>query len=616
MASVVKLRRGTTSQHSVFTGALGEVSVDITKDTLVIHDGVTVGGHELALANLSNTGITAASSELNILDGAVISTTELNYLSGVSSNIQTQLDSKATTVSLSTVATSGSYSDLSGTPAIPSIITDLGISDGANGQVLTTDGAGTFTFADAAPLTVAYSDITGKPTFSTVATTGDYTDLINTPTIPVDVSELTDSTNLLVHFSGDYTDLTNKPTIPSLTGYATETYVDTILSDLIDAAPATLDTLNELAAALGDDPNFATTVSTTLGLKANSADLATVATSGDYTDLINTPTVPVDVSDLTDTTNLLSGVTSYNDLSDKPTIPVDVSDLTDTTSLLNHFSGDYTDLTNAPVLATVATTGAYSDITGTPTVPADVNELADASGLLGTTVVVTGGGLDGGDASGNGGIEPVNLGALAAVALSGAYADITGTPTLSTVATSGAYADITGTPTLSTVATSGAYADITGTPTLATVATTGSYNDLSDLPSVATPNASHYSNDYILYGTTSDAAETEILVDGASRISITANSTIFYEVDIVARRTDGGALEGGAWHLKGAADNYAGTSGDVGNLYEIVVSADDVTTTVDARVDDVTDTLRLYVTGAASKTFKWTAKITTVEVIG
>jgi len=184
------------------------------------------------------------------------------------------------------------------------------------------------------------------------------------------------------------------------------------------------------------------------------------------------------------------------------------------------------------------------------------------------------------------------------------------------VALSGAYADITGTPTLSTVATSGAYADITGTPTLATVATTGSYNDLSDLPSVATPNASHYSNDYILYGTTSDAAETEILVDGASRISITANSTIFYEVDIVARRTDGGALEGGAWHLKGAADNYAGASGDVGNLYEIVVSADDVTTTVDARVDDVTDTLRLYVTGAASKTFKWTAKITTVEVIG
>jgi hypothetical protein len=39
------------------------------------------------------------------------------------------------------------------------------------------------------------------------------------------------------------------------------------VAGLVDAAPATLDTLNELAAALGDDPNFATTVSTSIGTK-------------------------------------------------------------------------------------------------------------------------------------------------------------------------------------------------------------------------------------------------------------------------------------------------------------------------------------------------------------
>ena len=39
------------------------------------------------------------------------------------------------------------------------------------------------------------------------------------------------------------------------------------IAALVDSAPATLDTLNELAAALGDDPNFATTVSTSIGLK-------------------------------------------------------------------------------------------------------------------------------------------------------------------------------------------------------------------------------------------------------------------------------------------------------------------------------------------------------------
>jgi hypothetical protein len=56
---------------------------------------------------------------------------------------------------------------------------------------------------------------------------------------------------------------------------------------------------------------------------------------------------------------------------------------------------------------------------------------------------------------------------------------------LATVATSGAYADISGTPSLATVATSGAYSDLSGTPTLATVATTGDYDDLTDKPDLS-----------------------------------------------------------------------------------------------------------------------------------
>lgn len=49
---------------------------------------------------------------------------------------------------------------------------------------------------------------------------------------------------------------------------------------------------------------------------------------------------------------------------------------------------------------------------------------------------------------------------LANVAISGAYSDISGTPTLSTVATTGAYSDISGTPSLHTIATSGNAADL------------------------------------------------------------------------------------------------------------------------------------------------------------
>jgi hypothetical protein len=48
---------------------------------------------------------------------------------------------------------------------------------------------------------------------------------------------------------------------------ATKGYVDTQVSSLVDSAPGTLDTLNELAAALGDDPNFATTITNSLAGK-------------------------------------------------------------------------------------------------------------------------------------------------------------------------------------------------------------------------------------------------------------------------------------------------------------------------------------------------------------
>jgi len=93
--------------------------------------------------------------------------------------------------------------------------------------------------------------------------------------------------------------------------------VDASLANLVNAAPATLDTLDELAAALGDDANFATTTATSLGnrlrvdtnaqglnttQKTNAVTnlgLATVATSGAYSDLTGTPTIPTNNNQLT-----------------------------------------------------------------------------------------------------------------------------------------------------------------------------------------------------------------------------------------------------------------------------------------------------------------------------
>ena len=54
MAKLLKLRRGTTSQHNTFTGAEGEVTIDTTKDTAVVHDGSVAGGRPLAREDMTN----------------------------------------------------------------------------------------------------------------------------------------------------------------------------------------------------------------------------------------------------------------------------------------------------------------------------------------------------------------------------------------------------------------------------------------------------------------------------------------------------------------------------------------------------------------------------------
>ena len=54
----IQLRRGTTSEHSTFTGLLGEITVDTDKDTIVVHDGATAGGYPLAKASdVSSSGL-------------------------------------------------------------------------------------------------------------------------------------------------------------------------------------------------------------------------------------------------------------------------------------------------------------------------------------------------------------------------------------------------------------------------------------------------------------------------------------------------------------------------------------------------------------------------------
>lgn len=57
MAKQIQFRGGTTVQHSTFTGANREITVDTDKDTLVVHDGTTIGGFPLARESVVNTAL-------------------------------------------------------------------------------------------------------------------------------------------------------------------------------------------------------------------------------------------------------------------------------------------------------------------------------------------------------------------------------------------------------------------------------------------------------------------------------------------------------------------------------------------------------------------------------
>jgi hypothetical protein len=109
-------------------------------------------------------------------------------------------------------------------------------------------------------------------------------DATGTVTLNEVASTLTSKTITSGTLGGDLAAGGNKVTglgTPSAnTDAATKSYVDTAIANVIASSPAALDTLDELAAALGDDPNFATTVATSIGTKvAKAGDSMTGALS-------------------------------------------------------------------------------------------------------------------------------------------------------------------------------------------------------------------------------------------------------------------------------------------------------------------------------------------------
>ena len=102
MTKQVQRRRGTATQHTSFTGAEGEISVNTTNKSIHVHDGVTTGGIEAARADLTNvteadvSAALAGATDVDInggtIDGTVIGGTTAAAITGTTGQFNTSLN--------------------------------------------------------------------------------------------------------------------------------------------------------------------------------------------------------------------------------------------------------------------------------------------------------------------------------------------------------------------------------------------------------------------------------------------------------------------------------------------------------------------------------------------
>ena len=371
---------------------------------------------------------------------------------------------------LATVATSGSYNDLSDTPTIPTNTSDLTNDSGFINQLktinnesligtgnITISGGGTQVQSDWTETdSTSMSYILHKPTLSTVATTGSYNDLSNTPTIPVKTSDLTNDSGFVVGSNlakvattGDYDDLTDKPTIPTV-GNGTITITQggvTKGSFTLNQSTSATIALDAGGSGGGDVTADGDNEFTGNNTFTGETIFDGITTMSDITiqniefegNSINTEGVYLSNEDEGVETTLSAGSLSMNAMGGGSSLVLSVSvetDENDQTISVADINADMTNLrisaasvtiNDADVLTIndvtpVATTGSYDDLSDKPTIPTKTSDLTNDSGFL----------------TSHQSIKTINnqsmvgTGNITVSTFSGSYNDLTNKPSMST----------------------------------------------------------------------------------------------------------------------------------------------------------------------------------------
>lgn len=303
----------------------------------------------------------------------------------------------------------GGFAAMDGKWAVSAISTDTALGDfslSENGLAMLAE----FVSAGITPPPATWADLSGKPTFATVATSGSYADLNDKPVLAA------------VATSGSYADLSATPTIPSASN-ATPASVAATASAGVQSGFARADHQHAHGNLSGGSLHSAAT-SIAAGFmsaadKSKIDGLATVASSGSYADLLNKPSNATITTDgfmsATDKAaleqlwsdsltssgafaiqsySLVASTGDYNDLINKPNLSSYLTAVPDgSVTTAKVADGAITNAKIAGVavskvtgLATVATTGTYADLSGKPSASYDIASYA--SGTLGQNTVV------------------------------------------------------------------------------------------------------------------------------------------------------------------------------------------------------------------------------------
>lgn len=552
----------------------------------------------------------------NYIDTATFNGALSNY------DTSTVIDGKINTAVANATFFDGDYNNLFNTPTIPSLngyatqlwvqqqinaipgggggsattlsgLTDVDTTNATAGQVLKYDGnswapaddsttGGGGTDADTldgfdSQYYLDYNNLNNTPAPITPFS-GDYNDLINTPTIPTP-------------FSGDYVDLTNKPTVP------------TDLSQLTD-------TNNLLSGAAYTDASVDIHIN-----KASAASGQVLGWDGsDYVWVNNAgggggATSLSGLTDVSNTTPQTGQILKWNGTEWAPAVDATTGvggsnyateSYVDQKLLERgpHFSGDYNDLTNTPVLFS----GDYNDLLNKPAGNADLSLQLVGSDLQLLNIEPDPDTI----------ISSVSLSALgSAIGTSIDYADLQNLPNLF----SGDYNDLVNRPNLF----SGDYNDLANKPYIPSIAglasvsyvdsaiqgaTTGDKvfeGNISQVAKVSNVVAASQDN-YIMAVTTTDATITEVLLTSGNRITIEDDSTVMYDIHVVGADS----TEHHGVKIKGIIDRTSGTTSLVGSPAKEILVENDDGWNADVVADTVNGSLKITVQGEASRTVNWT----------